>query len=139
MTNSRNIVAVIAGLAIGAIFNMAIVIIGPSLIPPPEGIDVNNMESMSANIHLFEPKHFVAPFLAHALGTLAGSIAAYLIASSAKELLAYVIGAFFFAGGITASFMIPAPTWFIALDLIAAYLPMAWLAIVISTRLSRKI
>jgi hypothetical protein len=30
--------------------------------------------------------------------------------------------------------MIPAPTWFIALDLLAAYLPMAWLGIQIGDR-----
>jgi hypothetical protein len=31
--------------------------------------------------------------------------------------------------------MIPAPAWFIALDLIVAYLPMAWLAVRVGTRL----
>jgi hypothetical protein len=30
--------------------------------------------------------------------------------------------------------MIPAPAWFIALDLLAAYLPMAWLAARIGIR-----
>jgi hypothetical protein len=33
--------------------------------------------------------------------------------------------------------MIPAPTWFIALDLLAAYIPMAWLGIQIGTRLNQ--
>ena len=40
-------------------------------------------------------------------------------------------------GGVAASFMIPAPAWFIALDLLAAYLPMAWLAILVGTRIKR--
>ena len=43
--------------------------------------------------------------------------------------MAYAIGAFFLLGGVAASFMIPAPGWFIALDLLAAYIPMAWLAV----------
>jgi hypothetical protein len=30
--------------------------------------------------------------------------------------------------------MIPAPTWFVALDLLVAYFPMAWLGIQVSTR-----
>jgi hypothetical protein len=33
-------------------------------------------------MHLFEPRHFVMPFLAHALGTLAGALAAFLIAAT---------------------------------------------------------
>jgi hypothetical protein len=34
--------------------------------------------------------------------------------------------------------MIPAPAWFIALDLLFAYLPMAWLGIHIGTRLKQE-
>lgn len=30
-------------------------------------------------------------------------------------------------GGIAAAFMIPAPAWFVVLDLAVAYLPMAWI------------
>ncbi|MGH8076766.1 MAG: hypothetical protein ACREPE_05505, partial [Lysobacter sp.] len=67
--------------------------------------------------------------------TLAGALVAYLIAASYKAQFAYVIGAVFLCGGVAASFMIPAPTWFIALDLLIAYLPMAWLASLIGTRL----
>ena len=48
------------------------------------------------------------------------------------------IGVIFLCGGIAASFMIPAPGWFIALDLLAAYLPMAWLAVRIGSRLQRS-
>jgi len=97
-------------------------------------VDVNDVESLRKAMHLFEPRHFVMPFLAHALGTLAGALAAYLIAASHKAQMAYVIGAIFLCGGVAASFMIPAPAWFIALDLLAAYLPMAWLGVQIARR-----
>jgi hypothetical protein len=30
-------------------------------------VDVNSAEGLSKGIHLFEPRHFVMPFLAHAL------------------------------------------------------------------------
>jgi hypothetical protein len=90
-------------------------------------VDVTSAESLSKAMQLFEPRHFVMPFLAHALGTLAGAYVAYLIAASHKLPIAFVIGTVFLCGGIAASFMIPAPAWFIALDLLAAYLPMAWL------------
>ena len=133
----RNVLAVIAGLVIGSVVNMAVVAVSPSLIPPPAGVDVSDAESLSKSMHLFEPRHFIMPFLAHALGTLAGALAAYLIAATYKARFAYVIGALFLVGGVAASFMIPAPAWFIALDLVAAYLPMAWLADQIGRRMQK--
>ena len=131
----RNVLAILAGIAIGGGVNMALIILSPSLIPPPTGVDVSNAESLSKAIHLFEPRHFVMPFLAHAVGTLAGALGAYLIAATYRAQIAYLIGAVFLCGGVVASFMIPAPTWFIALDLLAAYLPMAWLSVQIGTRI----
>ena len=133
----RNVLALLAGIAIGGGVNMALITLSPSLIPPPAGVDVNSAESLSKAIHLFEPRHFIMPFLAHAVGTLAGALAAFVIAASYKAQIAYVIGAVFLCGGVAASFMIPAPTWFIALDLLAAYLPMAWLGVHIGTRMKQ--
>lgn len=133
----RNIVAVLAGIVIGGVVNSALIMLSPSLIPPPAGVDVNDAESLRRSIHLFEPRHFVMPFLAHALGTLAGALAAYLIAITHKRAIALAIGVVFLAGGVAASFMIPAPGWFIALDLLVAYIPMAWLATQLGDRRSR--
>ena len=90
----------------------------------------------SREIHLFEPRHFVIPFLAHALGTLAGALAAYAIAITHKRGIAMAIGGFFLFGGVAASFMISAPAWFIALDLLVAYLPMACLGAWLGARLT---
>lgn len=133
----RNVAAVVLGLVVGSMVNMAIVSIGPALVPPPAGVDVTDPGSLAAGIHLFQPRHFVAPFLAHALGTLAGALVAYLVAGGRKAMFAWVIGGGFLAGGVAAAFMIPAPAWFIALDLLLAYLPMAWLAIAAGRWLQR--
>ena len=133
----RNVLAVIAGIVIGGVINSALIAVSPSLIPPPAGVDVSNPESLSRSMHLFAPRHFVMPFLAHALGTLAGALAAYLIAATHKKRFAYAIGVLFLCGGVAASFMIPAPAWFIALDLVVAYLPMAWLGARIGARLQQ--
>lgn len=76
----RPVLAVLAGLVLGSLVNMAIVTAGPMLIPPPAGVDVNTAEGLARGIHLFEPRHFLTPFLAHALGTLAGALCAYLAA-----------------------------------------------------------
>ena len=123
----RNVLAVIAGLIVGAIVNMALVMVGGALIPAPAGVDVTNVESIRASIHLFEGKHFVFPFLAHAIGTLIGALVASLISGSNRMLLAMIVGVFGVLGGIAAAFMVPAPVWFMALDLVVAYIPMAWL------------
>ena len=55
-----------------------------SIIPPPAGVDVTDTESLRQSIHLFQPKHFIFPFLAHALGTLVGAYVAYRIAATRK-------------------------------------------------------
>ena len=133
----RNALAVVAGFVVGSLVNMALITLSPSLIPPPAGVDLRNTESLRSSIHLFEAKHFLMPFLAHALGTFAGALTAFLIAGTHKARVAYVIGFLFLLGGVAAAFMIPAPAWFIALDLVLAYLPMAWLAIRTGARLQR--
>lgn len=135
-TIARNVIAVIAGIVVGGAVNGALITFSPSVIPPPPGVDVSNAESLAAAMHLFEPRHFVMPFLAHALGTLTGALAAYLIAATHRARIAYGIGVLFLCGGIAACFMIPAPAWFIALDLLVAYIPMAWLGIQMGKRFS---
>jgi VIT1/CCC1 family predicted Fe2+/Mn2+ transporter len=130
----RNIAAVLVGLIAGSILNMALVVAGPQVIPPPPGVDVSNAASIKASIHLYAAKHFLFPFLAHALGAFTGALVAFVVAGSHRSVFAYVIGVLFLAGGIAACFMIPAPTWFIVVDLVVAYLPMAWLATLLGRR-----
>jgi hypothetical protein len=125
----KNVLAVVIGLVVGGSVNMALIVLGPHVIPPPAGVDLTNVQSLSASMHLLGPQHFVFPFLAHALGTLAGAVVCFLIAASYRSLLSYAIGAISLAGGIAAAFMIPAPIWFIILDLVVAYLPMVWIGI----------
>lgn len=131
----RNILAVVVGIVVGSAVNMALVMAGPSVIPPPPGVDLTTAEGLAKGMPLLEAKHFAFPFLAHALGTLAGALAAFLVAGSRHAVFAFVIGVVFLAGGVAAAFMIPAPAWFIGLDLVVAYIPMGWLATVIGRRL----
>ncbi len=124
----RNILALIAGILIGSAVNMGIILISGFIIPPPEGADVTTTEGLKATIHLFQPKHFIFPFLAHAIGTFVGAFLAGIIAANHKMKFALGIGVFFLAGGISSVLMLPSPTWFIILDLVLAYIPMAYLA-----------
>ena len=125
----RTIIAVVIGFIVGSAVNLGIVMLGPSIIPPPAGVDVTDAASIAEGMGLFEPKHFIAPFLAHALGTFVGAFVAVKIAATNKPMAGGIIGGLFLAGGIYASTVIPAPTWFMVLDIVGAYLPMAWLAV----------
>ena len=124
----RWVIAVIVGVAIGSAVNMALILVSGKVIPPPAGADVTTVEGLRASLPLFTPRHFVFPFLAHALGSFAGALVAALLTPGRSPGPAYVVGSVFLAGGIVNTFMLPAPTWFVALDLLAAYVPAAWLA-----------
>lgn len=123
----KNILAVIAGLVVGSIVNMGIVMLSGSVIPPPEGGDITTMEGLKATMHLFEPKHFIFPFLAHAVGTLIGAFVAAKLAATRNMTMALIIGVFFFVGGSINVSMLGGPLWFTVLDLAMAYIPMAYL------------
>ncbi len=129
-----NIAALLLGLVVGSAINMALILTGAKLIAPPAGVNVADAESIAAGIDLFEPKHFIFPFIAHALGTLVGALVTYLVAASHKSRLAVAIGILFLCGGIANIYLIPAPAWFVLSDIMFAYLPMAWVAIQLGLR-----
>lgn len=124
----RNSLAIIIGIVLGSIVNMAIITVSGSIIPPPNGADVTTMEGLKLSLPLFEPKHFILPFLAHALGTFSGALIAAIIAATHKIKFAMAIGIFFLIGGIVNIYLLPSPIWFSILDLAGAYIPMAFIA-----------
>ncbi len=123
----RNTLAVIAGLVVGSVVNMTIITVGAMVIPPPDGIDMADMEKFAENLKLLKPANFIAPWLAHALGTLVGALVAVKVAASHKMKFALGISVFFLIGGIMMVSMFGGPVWFAVLDLIGAYLPMGLL------------
>jgi len=121
----KNILAVIAGIIVGSIVNMSLIIVSGKIIPPPNGIDVTTEAGLKTAMHLMEPKHFLFPFLAHALGTLIGAFITAFLAANNKLILAVVIGTIFLFGGISMIISLTAPMWFNITDAIFAYIPMA--------------
>lgn len=91
------------------------------------------MEGLKETMHLFEPKNFIFPFLAHALGSLIGAIIAAKIAATHKMKIAIGIGAIFLIGGITNVYMLPSPLWFSIIDILGAYILMGWIGGKIAT------
>lgn len=64
----KNIIAVVLGLLLGSAANMLTLQIGMALIPPPEGFDMNTPAGLESFYAAAETKHFITPFLSHALG-----------------------------------------------------------------------
>ena len=123
----KNILVTLCGLFIGAFANMALVIAGGFVVPPPAGVDLTTPEGLAAGMQFMQPQHFLFPFLAHALGTFVGAWFIARFAASFKLQLALLIGALFFVGGLQMVMELPSPMWFNVLDLGVAYFPMAWL------------
>ena len=122
----KNILAVIGGVLGGGLINSFLVSLGPNVIPLPEGADVAP-DRLAESMALFGPENFVFPFLGHAIGTLFGAYVAARLAANNHMKFALGVGVFFLLGGITAVVMFGGPLWFKILDLVVAYVPMAWL------------
>lgn len=133
----KNILGVVGGIIIGSVVNMALITVGPKIIPPPVDADMTTMEGLKAAMEFMEPKHFIFPWLAHALGSLTGGLFAYLISGSNKDRMAYIVVFFFLLGGIANVTMLPSPMWFTITDLALAYIPMGWLAIELGKKIQR--
>ena len=122
----KNILAVIMGWLGGSIVNIVLIELGHKVFPIA-GVDLNDMDSFAALMPKLDPMYFVFPFLAHALGTIVGALLAGRIATTHKMKFSMAIGGLFLVGGMMINFMLPVPTWFAVVDILLAYIPMAWI------------
>lgn len=114
-------------LILGAVFNSLILNLGMKVISPPEGFDMNNPSELAKAMKVMEVRHFLFPFLAHALGTLIGAMVFTYFSKSVRLIFPMFIAGLFFAGGIYMVLILPSPIWFNILDLMLAYFPMAYI------------
>ena len=126
-TTIKNILIIIGGLLAGMAVNGGLIAIGPSIIPPPDGVDMTTTEGLIEGMKVLQPKNFIFPFLAHALGTLVGAFIVAKFAETNQFNLAMLVGIIFLIFGASMVAMVGGPLWFNVLDLVGAYLPMAWL------------
>lgn len=131
----KNILSVILGWVVGSFVNMGLIKAGHILLPI-EGIDPDNMDALVAVMPTLSYEYFIFPFLAHALGTFSGAIVASLVAFNNKMKFALVVGVLFLIGGIMVNYMIPGPTWFAVIDIVFAYIPMAYIGSRIAERIT---
>lgn len=121
----KNILAIVVGVFIGGLTNMLIISNSSAFIALPKGVVPEDLESLSSNIHLFEPIHFLMPFLAHSIGTFCGAFLASKIAVNHKLKFALTIGVFFLIGGVQMCSVLDSPLWFDLVDVCVAYIPMS--------------
>ena len=124
---AKNTLAAIVGFVMGSVVNLGLVTVGMSVVPLPEGTDVSTMEAVRKSMKLLAPVNFVFPLLGHALGTLTGAFVAARLAASHPMKFAVGVGVGFLIGGIAMILNCGGPVWFIATDLLLAYVPMAFL------------
>ena len=116
----RVLLSLISGVVVGSAVNMALIILGSYLVKIPETFNSMNAEDWTVTLFIF-------PFLAHSLGTLAGSFTAAKVSKNYHISISLMVGVWFLFGGIYMATIIPAPFWFEVLDIVICYLPMAYI------------
>lgn len=141
MKRSFEILLVITCLLLGGLLNQQIIDIQSYFIPLPPGVDFSSEVGMKQSMKLLSARHFLFPFLAHALGTLlSGSLALVFLKNSARlPYILWLIGGLFFAAGTYMVVILPSPWWFNVVDLMLAYFPMAWLPFIVFKKFQKSI
>lgn len=122
----RNIAAVIAGLVVGMIVNMALIQLNTVFFPLPEGVDMMDTAQMKEAIKSMPPTGWILVIAAHLGQAFVGGWVAARLGASRVMMLAMIVGALSLAGGIANAVMLASPTWtWIEMPL---YLMVAWLA-----------
>jgi hypothetical protein len=108
--------------------NGALINVSNEIIPPPVGFDLKTAEGLQSAMPHMGPEHFLFPFLAHALGTLLSALLITRFLKSQQVLFSMMAGILFLLAGVSMVIMLPeTPIWFVLVDLIGAYIPMAYL------------
>ena len=116
----RIILSLILGVVSGSIVNMILIIAGSHIVIIPENFNPMNAQDWPLALFIF-------PFLAHSLGSLTGGFLAAKFSKDHSFITALMVGAWFLAGGTYMVVILPAPNWFIILDICVSYIPMALL------------
>jgi hypothetical protein len=120
----RKILAVVAGVVVGAVVVWVVQLLGHRVVPLPAGMDPTNMESVRAHMAEIPAAAFGFVLLGYVLGALVGGYTAARIGRAPR--LALAVGAILMVFGILNVVLIPHPLWFTVATFIV-FLPAAWL------------
>ncbi|QEG00239.1 hypothetical protein Mal15_43090 [Stieleria maiorica] len=126
----RNVVAIVAGLVAGSMFNMALVSVSHVVYPLPDGIDSNDFEAFRTYVEDsgMPTGALLIVLAAHAGGSFVSGLVCGLIAKRNWYIAAGAMGILWMCGGISMLMMLPAPMWFAVVDTIL-YIPAALLGV----------
>lgn len=122
----RNILAVIAGVILAGIVTYAVQTVGHQVYPPPENLDIKNLEAMKAYVATLPMGALLFVLLAYVLGSFAGGWLAAKIARSSQIHVPLTVGGVQLFFGLINLLMIPHPLWF-AIAAVIVFLPAAFL------------
>jgi len=123
----RNILAVIAGLFVGMVVNMSLVMLNAYvLFPMPPGTDMNVPEQLNAYIATLPTVAFLVVLAAHLGQSFVGGLTAARLGASRPMLLAMIVGVLTLIGGIMNWMTVEGPTWMMIE--FPLYLVVAWQA-----------
>lgn len=122
----RNVIAVIVGLAVGMMVNMALVLLNLGLHPMPEGVNFDDPEGVKAYFATLPLMAYLIVLLAHLGQSFVGGLVAALISATRPMLVAMIVGVLSLIGGLINMTDMPLPMWmWIEIPL---YLVVSWAA-----------
>ncbi|MCR9245096.1 MAG: YrzE family protein [bacterium] len=123
----RNVLALVGGLIVGSVVNMALVLLNAHVLyPMPEGTDMSDPEQMNAYVATLPTPALLVVVAAHLGQAFFGGWVAARMAASRGMILALIIGVLTLLGVIYNMTQIEHPAWmFVELPLC---LIVAWLA-----------
>ena len=122
----RNIAAVIAGLVVGMIINLALIQLNTVFFPLPDGVDMTNTAQMKDAIQGMPAAAWILVIAAHLGQAFVGAWVAARLGASRWMMLAMIVGVLSLAGGIANAVMLSVPAW-VWIEM-PFYLVVAWLA-----------
>ena len=122
----KSIFAVLVGVIGGAIVIWLVEMLGHAIVPPPDGMDFMDPESIRERMKELPLLAFIMVLTAYAAGSFAGGLLASGIADKMKIRHALIAGVLLQLMGIINLILVPHPLWFTIISLLL-YLPMAYL------------
>jgi hypothetical protein len=108
----RKILAVVAGVILAGIVTYAVQKIGHQVYPPPEGMDIKNMEAMKAYVSKLPMGALLFLLLSYIAGSFTGGWLAAKIARTSQIHLPLTVGGVQLLFGVINLITIPHPMWF---------------------------
>ena len=122
----RNIGAGLAGVLIAMLSVWLVQKIGHAVYPPPANLDLNDLEAMKSYVGGLPIGAFLFVVASYFIGTAVGTCVACAIGTMLPRIYALLVGCLMLVATAMNVMMIPHPTWFIVLAVVALVIG-AWL------------